>query len=259
MQAEMLAVTRDGGQTWNAHKLNVSDRTVTGGLAAGEDDEWFASWTEHAADLSQPRHVFLGGTIDGGDSLLVPRLLHTGDVTGNVGNFVSSTVVATGDVAHVFWLDNAFGTPTLLQMAMVDMQGNGPARVQTLDDTHFDTVSPVVHKYCPQGRICAGPSANAREMLYLHWAGRATSAPGSRTLFFMTGFVTGDADCDGAVDTDDLLSVLEQSAQLPAHVCIMAADLNCDGLADVRDAILMLRSLASAAVNPPADCPNIHT
>jgi hypothetical protein len=259
MQAEMVAVTRDGGQTWNAHKLNVSDRTVTGGLAAGEDDEWFASWTERAADPSQPQQVFLGGTVDGGDSLLVPRLLHTGDVAGNVASSVSSTVVATADVAHVFWLDSAFGTPTLLQMATVDTQDNGPAVVQTLDDTHFGTVSPVVHKYCPPGRICAGPNANAREILYLHWSGRATSEQASRTLFFMTGFVTGDANCDGAVDTDDLLSVLEQSAQLRTHVCIMAADLNCDGLADVKDAVLMLTSLANAAVNPPADCPIIHT
>ncbi|MCA8961243.1 MAG: dockerin type I repeat-containing protein [Planctomycetes bacterium] len=72
---------------------------------------------------------------------------------------------------------------------------------------------------------------------------------------FVTGFVRGDANGDGAVSIADaiaLLAHLFESAELP---CVEAADASGDRGLDIGDAIYLLSYLFSAGPPPPAPFP----
>ncbi len=56
----------------------------------------------------------------------------------------------------------------------------------------------------------------------------------------------GDADCSGAVETLDVLQVLQLSSGLPSGaICHQSADVNCDGLPASLDALLILVFIAA--------------
>ncbi|MEO8458317.1 MAG: cohesin domain-containing protein [Chloroflexota bacterium] len=70
--------------------------------------------------------------------------------------------------------------------------------------------------------------------------------------------IQGDADCDGTVDTTDVMSTLEGAAQLATSAgCASRGDTNCDGHLDGNDVLRILRYVASEPLGAPIDCPQV--
>jgi hypothetical protein len=94
-----------------------------------------------------------------------------------------------------------------------------------------------------------------------------TASPGGSatpTPTPVSSLVMGDANCDGHVDVDDVVTLLEEAEGL-AESCAGAAtvhvaidDVNCDGDTNAMDALDLLRNLASVPdASIPAECPAI--
>ncbi len=82
----------------------------------------------------------------------------------------------------------------------------------------------------------------------------ASSAP-TRTA---GAAVSGDSDCNEAVDAVDALLVLRDVAGLPSSAaCIDQGNVKCDDAIGVTDALMILRALARLAVALPPGCPPI--
>ena len=69
------------------------------------------------------------------------------------------------------------------------------------------------------------------------------------------GFVSGDTDCDGDVDSVDGLFVLLEVGGIQAGACTaLTADVNCSGMIDALDALHVMRHVAALPVVLPQDC-----
>jgi hypothetical protein len=72
----------------------------------------------------------------------------------------------------------------------------------------------------------------------------------------MSGGISGDADCDGDVDDDDVLAVLLDYSGLSTTACLENADVDCDGDTDPADALAILRHNAGIP-GTTTDCPPV--
>jgi hypothetical protein len=87
--------------------------------------------------------------------------------------------------------------------------------------------------------------------------------------YWIPGLVQGDFDCDGDIDSVDVLQVLVYAAELPRigepcgplgnrHKSVWFGDLNCDeGHGDVVDALFLARWLAALPVNQHEPCVDV--
>lgn len=66
---------------------------------------------------------------------------------------------------------------------------------------------------------------------------------------------SGDANCDGHVDSLDGLAILNFKAGLSHPGCLAQADVDCSGAVDSLDALDILRFVASLPVQLPPGCP----
>jgi hypothetical protein len=100
----------------------------------------------------------------------------------------------------------------------------------------------------------------------------ATSQPSSTPTATPALIVVGDIDCDGNIDIDDIMVLLEvavgladppQECSQPAAVTAQATawgDLNCDGKIDGVDALMIVLQVAGFHRTPSAtNCPEIGT
>jgi len=71
--------------------------------------------------------------------------------------------------------------------------------------------------------------------------------------------ITGDADCNLAINAQDALGIAIAAANAgPAAACTEFADVNCDGVVDLKDMIEILRHSANLApLDSPQACPSI--
>ena len=70
----------------------------------------------------------------------------------------------------------------------------------------------------------------------------------------------GDYNCDGSVNTRDVITVLAVSGGVqPLSSCSNAVSVDCDGDTDVTDALVLLHYLAATSVSLPAGCSDINT
>ena len=70
----------------------------------------------------------------------------------------------------------------------------------------------------------------------------------------------GDYNCDGSVNTRDVITVLGVSGGVqPLSSCSNAVSVDCDGDTDVTDALVLLHYLAATSVSLPAGCSDINT
>jgi hypothetical protein len=70
----------------------------------------------------------------------------------------------------------------------------------------------------------------------------------------------GDFNCDGSVDTQDVITVLAVSSGVqPLSSCSNAVSVECDGDTDVTDALVLLHYLAATSVSLSAGCSDINT
>lgn len=79
--------------------------------------------------------------------------------------------------------------------------------------------------------------------------GEVIVAPGSP--------ISGDTDCNGAVDALDILALLQYAAGTAESGCIESGDVDCDGDADAVDALKIAQHLASLPYTLPPGCPPI--
>jgi hypothetical protein len=71
---------------------------------------------------------------------------------------------------------------------------------------------------------------------------------------------SGDYNCDGSVNTRDVITVLAVSGGVqPLSSCSNAVSVDCDGDTDVTDALVLLHYLAATSVSLPAGCSDINT
>jgi hypothetical protein len=71
---------------------------------------------------------------------------------------------------------------------------------------------------------------------------------------------SGDFNCDGSVNTRDVITVLAVSGGVqPLPSCSNAVSVDCDGDTDVTDALVLLHYLAATSVSLPAGCSDINT
>ncbi len=71
---------------------------------------------------------------------------------------------------------------------------------------------------------------------------------------------SGDYNCDGSVNTQDVITVLAVSGGVqPLSSCSNAVSVDCDGDTDVTDALVLLHYLAATSVSLPAGCSHINT
>jgi hypothetical protein len=71
---------------------------------------------------------------------------------------------------------------------------------------------------------------------------------------------SGDFNCDGSVNSRDVITVLAVSGGVqPLPNCANAASVDCDGDTDVTDALVLLHYLAATSVSLPAGCSHINT
>jgi hypothetical protein len=69
---------------------------------------------------------------------------------------------------------------------------------------------------------------------------------------------SGDADCNGTVNSVDPLKDLRHVASLPPDPdCINAGNVDCDFDIDSVDSLFILRYVAQLPVNLPQNCPEI--
>lgn len=133
-------------------------------------------------------------------------------------------------------------------------------RIWALDTTSPDS-APVLLADTPYhiSSFAQMPNGELLILTYNNAIYRLGSAPGS-----------GNADCDGAVDSTDALKVLRYSAGLSvsqSEPCtdigallpggVRQGDVNCSGGVDSKDALLILRAVAGLPVAVPAGCPAI--
>jgi hypothetical protein len=67
----------------------------------------------------------------------------------------------------------------------------------------------------------------------------------------------GDANCDGIIDTDDIIAALSEMAGIPPGACGAPANTDCDGDIDAFDALLIVIYLADLPPNHVGICPRI--
>jgi hypothetical protein len=71
---------------------------------------------------------------------------------------------------------------------------------------------------------------------------------------------SGDFNCDGSVNTQDVIAVLAVSGGVqPLSSCANAVSVDCDGDTDVTDALVLLHYLAATSVSLPAECSDINS
>lgn len=68
---------------------------------------------------------------------------------------------------------------------------------------------------------------------------------------------SGDVNCDGVVDTLDLLAVLQHAAGTADPDCVYVGDVDCDGDVDTVDALKIAQFLAALPYQLPPGCPAI--
>jgi hypothetical protein len=256
--AAVLAVTTDAGLTWHAHVLNdpeAPDSTnVTAPIAAPAPDGGFwAAWSQ--TDNVDPPRVYTARTSATGTTISGRSLVRE---TGPDTSIPQVMAVSRGEVLYVAWAErHDIALPAMVQLATV-YPGESP-KVKPVDDTR---TNPFVsfHQPCPVGRDCTGPDADAGRMLYLAWSSSTFTPPLVSDTVLVTLWLSGDSNCDGLANLDDMLGLLQSEAGLGDVPCADAADANCDEVTTVEDALAHLFAQADLPIpDAPSNCPAIGT
>lgn len=71
------------------------------------------------------------------------------------------------------------------------------------------------------------------------------------------GELMGDANCNGIIDTDDVIAVLSEAAGITPVACGDPANTDCAGGINAADALRILLYLAGIPADPPDGCPRV--
>jgi hypothetical protein len=80
------------------------------------------------------------------------------------------------------------------------------------------------------------------------------SEPWTPTPTPIPAFATGDANCDGLVDSVDAVYVLRYVAGVEESKCVAATDMNCDAEVTAVDAIILLQQTGGLSRDPSSVC-----
>jgi CSLREA domain-containing protein len=84
-----------------------------------------------------------------------------------------------------------------------------------------------------------------------------TPTPSATATAPPDGELMGDANCDGVIDTKDVMAALSDRAGVPPGSCGEPANTDCDGDIDAADALRILLYLAGIPDDPPGLCPQV--
>lgn len=84
-----------------------------------------------------------------------------------------------------------------------------------------------------------------------------TPTPSATATAPPDGDLMGDANCDGFIDTEDVIAALSDPAGVPPGSCGEPANADCDGDIDAADALRIVLYLAGIPDDPPDGCPQV--
>jgi hypothetical protein len=152
-------------------------------------------------------------------------------MSDGAGNWFYPNVVTGPNITATMTAANGSTSRFSLPFALPSTTTPSPSSSETASPTATSTSTPTGTTQTPT------PSATA------------TAPP--------DGELMGDANCDGIIDTDDIIAVLSEAAGIAPGACGEPANTDCTGGINAADALRILLYLAGVPADPPGGCPQV--